>query len=131
MVGALDQSWAEAVCLVCDPVFESADVGFIRQVQRDPSSRLVTALLWEANPRSFAQRYPDSRIVDSYGPDNWPPPCIDYWVYLDEDGHQARLSVEGWSLDDEVIDLSGNGELDGIRIGSSVARILRIPAPRH
>jgi|Tabmets5t2r1_1033131.scaffolds.fasta_scaffold08799_2 hypothetical protein len=130
MAGALDKGWAEAVCLVCDPIFESANVGFVRQVQSSPGSRHVTDLLWEADPRRFAQRYPDSRIIDSYGPD-WPPPCIDYWVYLDGDSHQARLSVEGWSLDDETIDLSGSGELDGIRIGHSVARILRVPGPRQ
>jgi hypothetical protein len=62
---------------------------------------------------------------------HWPPWCIDYWVYVDGNAHQARLSVEGWGLDDDLIDLSGNGELDGVRIGSSVARILRVPAPRH
>jgi hypothetical protein len=128
MAGALDQGWAEAVGMVCDPVFESADVGFVRQVQSNPGSPHVTALLWEADPRRFAQRYPDSHIVDSYG-DDWPPWCIDYWVYVDGDAHRARLSVEGWGLDDEIIDLSGNGELDGVQIGNSVARILRVSAP--
>lgn len=72
MAAAFDQRWADAVCSVCDPVFASADVGFVRQIQSDPADGLVQALLWEADPLRFAERYPDSRIVDSYG-DEWPP----------------------------------------------------------
>jgi hypothetical protein len=130
MVAALDQSWADAVCSACDPVFESADVGFVRQVQRDPRGR-IDALLWEADPRRFAQRYPDSGIINSYGLDQWPPYCIDYWVYVDADAYRARINVEGWNFDEEVLDLSGDGRLDGVRIGAAVARILKVPPPRH
>jgi hypothetical protein len=130
MVATLDQGWADAVCSVCDPVFESADVGFVRQVQRDRRGR-IDALLWEADPRRFAQRYPDSGIINSYGLDQWPPYCIDYWVYVDADAYRARINVEGWNFGEEVLDLSGDGRLDGIRIGDAMARILKVPPPRH
>jgi hypothetical protein len=130
MVATLDQGWADAVCSVCDPVFESADVGFVRQVQRDRRGR-IDALLWEADPRRFAQRYPDSGIINSYGLDQWPPYCIDYWVYVDADACQARISVEGWNFGEEVLDLSGDGRLDGVRISDTMARILKVPPPRH
>ncbi len=36
-------------------------------------------MLWEADPLRFAERYPDSGVVESYGP-QWPAPCIDYSV---------------------------------------------------
>ena len=129
MAGAFDQAWVEAVCSVCDPVFASADVGFVRQIQRDPVNRVVHARHWEADPLRFAERYPDRRIVDSHG-DEWPPPCIDYWVYLDGAARQARISTEGWGYVDDVLDMSGDGVLDGIGIGNAMARILRVLPPR-
>ena len=126
---ALDRGWAEAVCSVCDPVFESADVGFVRQLHSEPVSGGITSLLWEADPRRFAERYPNSKIVDSYGQDQWPPPCIDYWVYVDEETQQARISVEGWNVGDQVVDLSGDGVRDGLIIADFVAGILRVTSP--
>ena len=128
MAAAFDQRWADAVCSVCDPVFASADVGFVRQIQSDPADGLVQALLWEADPLRFAERYPDSRIVDSYG-DEWPPYCIDYWAYLDGPARQVRISTEGWSFVDDVLDMSGDGGLDGIEIGNAMARILKVAPP--
>jgi len=80
-------------------------------------------------PRRFAERYPDSRIVDSYG-DEWPPPCIDYWVYLERDARQVRISAEGWGYVDDVLDMSGEGVLDGIGIGNAMAHILGVAPPR-
>jgi len=129
MKTAFDQSWADDVCRLCDPVFESADVGFVRQTAHDPGSGIITSLLWEADPVRFAERYPDSDVIESYGPDDWPPHCIDYWVYVDANARQAHISTEGWSSRDEILDLSGDGVHDGLAIGSAMARILRVPPP--
>ena len=65
-------------------VFDAADVGFVRQIQvrRSGESAFASlsemtgiaeevALLWEADPELFAERYPDSGIVESYG-EQWP-----------------------------------------------------------
>jgi hypothetical protein len=62
------------------------------------------------------------------GKEQWPPPCIDYWIYVDGEAQQARISVKGWSPRDEVLDLSGDGVRDGLSIGDSVARILGVPS---
>ena len=131
MSGRFDSDWAEAVCNVCDPVFAAADVGFTRQVQVGEGRDDVASLLWEADPGRFAARYPDSGIVESYGRENWAGVhCIDYWVYVDHDARQARLSLEGWSLTDEVLDLTADGVRDGRVIGNAVARILRVAPPQ-
>ena len=115
------------MCDLCDPVFASAEVGFVRQIQRKPDGE-VDALLWEADPELFAMRYPDSGTVESYG-DRWPEVhCIDYWVYLDREG-QARLSTEGWYDAQDVLALTGDGVADGVVIGTAMARILRVAAP--
>jgi hypothetical protein len=123
-----DKQWADAVCAACDPVFTAADVGFVRQPSSDYGSDVVPALFWEAEPARFAQRYPDSGIVRSYG-DQWPAPCIDYWVYVDAAAGQARLSVEGWSLGQLSMDLTGDGARDGLALAEAFARILRVPPP--
>lgn len=125
---ALDQTWADATCAVCDPVFEAAGVGFLRQIMHDDGGVAVAALLWEADPLRFAKRYPDSGVIYSYG-DQWPPPCIDYWVYLDADAQEARLSVEGWNLREQLLPLTGDGTRDGLVIGAWLAQTLRVPSP--
>lgn len=126
MAGVFDQSWWEAMVEACDPVFAAADAGFARQPIRDGET--VTALLWEAKAVEFAERYPDSGIIESYG-DQWPATCIDYWVYLEADTQQARLSVEGWGLIGELVPLSGDGKADGRAVASAMARILRVAPP--
>jgi hypothetical protein len=126
--GPFDTQWAVAVCAVCDPVFTAADVGFVRQQLPDYGSDAVPALLWEAEPARFAERYPDSGIVRTYG-DQWPAPCIDYWVYVDAAAGTALLSVEGWSLGRESLDLTGDGARDGLVLAEAFARILRVPPP--
>jgi len=126
---AFDQNWTKDVCRLCDPVFDAADVGFVRQTSHDPDSGSITSLLWEADPIRFAVHYPDSEVIESYGPEEWPPPCIDYWVYVDASARHAQISVEGWSSRDQVLDLSGVGVRDGLNIGSAIARILRVPPP--
>jgi len=137
----LDRDWVEAVCRICDPVFESADVGFVRQMSVRRAGEIAfvglpemtdtaeeVALLWEADPGQFAERYPDSRIVESYG-EQWPNvPCIDYWVKVDGRDGQARLTIEGWP-DPNDLSLTGDGTRDGLAIGTVVAAILRVPSP--
>ena len=58
----------------------------------------------------FADRYSDSKIIDSYGPVQWPRVCcIDFWVYVDRRPRRARINVEVWGLDEQVVDLTGDG----------------------
>ena len=73
---------------------------------------------------AFAERYPDSGIIESYG-DQWPAPCIDYWVYVDVETRLATLSNEGWSVDRQEIALSGDGVEDANRLHEHLARILQ------
>lgn len=128
----MDRGWADQVAKECDPVFEAADVGFVRQVQyADDAQSLVAALLWEADPERFAARYPDSGIVETYGADQWPAVhCIDYWVNVDHAGRRCRLSAEGWNLPEIWLELSGRGDADGASIADTFARILSVPSPR-
>ena len=127
----LDDAWADEVVRSCEPVFRAADVGFVHQVgYGDDERRTVSALLWEAEPHRFAERYPDSGIVDSYG-DQWPGVhCIDFWVYLEPDVGRARLSAEGWNLPQLHLDIRGIGSVDGADIADTFARILGVPSPR-
>ena len=82
-------------------------------------------MLWEADPVRFAARYPDSGIEESYG-DQWPPPCIDYWIYLDPDARVAKVCTEGWSWPDQEFALSGVGVEDADRLGDYLAQVLQI-----
>jgi hypothetical protein len=41
----------------------------------------------------------------------------------------ARLSVEGWSLGQLSMDLTGDGARDGLALAETFARILGVPAP--
>ena len=129
---ALDSQWAEEFCRLCDPVFEAAAVGFTRQVlHSDDEGATVSALLWEANPTRFAEKYPDSGVIESYGAEQWSEvTCIDYWVYLDHDKNQCRLSVEGWNLPELILNLSGYSSMDGFHIADVFARILGVRSPR-
>ena len=101
-----------------------------RQVHEEPR-RGVTALLWEADPHLFEERYPDSGIAESYG-DQWPAHCIDFWVYVDGRKRRARTSTEGWGPDQDVdaLPLTGDGLKDGLAIGAVMARILRVSPPK-
>lgn len=128
MAIALDEAWVQSVCAVCDPICESAHVGFVRQVSMASNGEAAT-LLWEAEPLLFVDRYPDSRIIEAYGQDQWPPPCIDYWIYLDAEKREARFSVEGLEPDNVLVHLTGDGREDGRALGQVLARILRVAAP--
>jgi hypothetical protein len=46
---AFDDTWIDAVCISCDQVFESADIGFVRQFSLSGPDH-VSAILWEAEP---------------------------------------------------------------------------------
>lgn len=128
----MGKRWADSVTHACDPVFEGADVGFVRQVQyADDQQNEVVHLLWEADPRRFAERYPESGIVDTYGEGQWETVhCIDYWINLDQANRRCRLSFEGWDLPELWLDLHANGERDGAAIAATFARVLGVPSPR-
>jgi hypothetical protein len=121
----LDLKWRDAVRAACESVFAAADVGFAwsDSVTFNPSQ---PTLLWEADPLRFAARYPDSGLEVGYG-EQWPPPCIDYWIYVDPVKMTARLSVEGWSRLYETVDLTGDGSQDGRELAARFGAILRLP----
>jgi hypothetical protein len=126
----LDQEWAQSVCDYCDPIFEAANVGFTRQISYADDG-VVDTLLWEADPARFADTYPDSGIVESYGEDRWPQVhCIDFWVYVEHENRQCRLSMEGWNLPDLVLPFTGNRTLDACGIADTFARVLGVQSPR-
>jgi hypothetical protein len=79
-----DRVWAQAVCEVCDTVFAAPDVDCERQIHEEPGDG-INSLLWEAVPKLFAARYPESGVIESYGR-QWPRvSCIDFWVYIEND----------------------------------------------
>lgn len=123
-----DLEWARGVVAACDPVFLEADAGFRPHdglAEEMPGA--VTSLLWEADPRSFAARYPESPIVESYG-DQWSGVhCIDYWVYVDAETRSCELSTEGWNLPQIRLGLSGRADVDGMEIAAVFRRILGLP----
>ncbi len=125
MTSAFAPQWSAIVCGRLDALFESADAGFSRSLPQQPVTGLVGDMLWEADSLRFTERYPDSGIVESYGP-QWPAPCIDYWVYVDVESRRATLSTEGWSTELQEIELSGTGAEDANRIGEVLAGILRV-----
>lgn len=117
--------WSRTVCERLDALFERADAGFSRSLPERLEPGVVGDMLWEADAETFAERYPDSGIVESYG-SGWPAPCIDYWVYVDLETRRATLSTEGWSADDPEIELSGDGTTDADRLADALAKILRM-----
>lgn len=126
MAGDFGADWVSIVRAVCDPVFESADVGFLAQVMMREGT--ADALLWEAEPARFAERYPDSEVVESYG-SGWPPPCLDFWAYIRPAEPCAVLQPTGWGIGEIEVLLCGDGASDGIAIAREFARILRVPGP--
>jgi len=124
VTGGFESEWSAIVCRRLDALFESTNAGFARSSPAHLMTGVVDDMLWEANPIPFAERYPDSGIVESYG-DQWPAPCIDYWVYVDVQSRLATLSTEGWSVDNQEIALSGIGAEDADRLHEPLARILQ------
>lgn len=124
---AVDLTWRDAVRAACEPVFAAADVGF-EWNESVAFDREHPALLWEADPARFAARYPDSGIEEAYG-EQWPPPCIDYWVYVDPLVMTARLSAEGWSGLNDAVSLTGDGSRDGRVLAAKFGAVLRVVPP--
>lgn len=117
-------AWGEAVVAAVNPIMDAAGVGFtLNSGVGDPDGR-VTTLLWEAVPARFVERYPDSWVVESYGPEQWPHvTCIDYWVYVEARKGHCRFSIEGFD-DPAPVPLTGDGEVDGAAIAAAFAGVL-------
>ena len=121
-----DDDWSAAVCAVLDALFLRTAAGFSRTAPARPRPGVVEDLLWEADPVRFAERYPESGVVESYG-GQWPPTCIDYWVYVDAPTRRAVLSTEGWGVEPPTVELTGRGALDAARLASVLGKILSVP----
>ena len=120
-----DRSWVAAVRAACDPVFDQADAGFAFNASVDSGAEVVTSLLWEASPRRFIERYPDSDILDSNGVEDADEiHCLDFWVYLEGDG--AQISAEGWDHLDITVPLTGSGGTDGSALAAVFADRVRV-----
>jgi hypothetical protein len=121
-----DDDWSTTVCTVLDDLFLRAGAGFSRAAPAQPHDGVVGDLLWEADPTRFLERYPDSDVVESHG-GLWPPPCIDYWVYVDAPSRRAQLSTEGWGGEPATVELSGRGAVDAGRLAAVLGQILSVP----
>lgn len=121
----LDRAWAEAVASQLEPVFIAAEVGFTRNQVNE------SAMLWEADPGRFAERYPESEIIETYGEMQWPSVhCIDFWFYLDRGPEDEILvSFEGWDAPYELISVTGDADIDGRVLATRLAKHLRVGPP--
>jgi hypothetical protein len=124
---AVDIAWRDAVRAACEPVFAAADVGFRWNsgTAFDPDH---PTLLWEADPARFAARDPGSHIEEEYG-EQWPPPCIDYWIYVDPARMTARLSTEGSADPEKTVSLTGDEAVDGSALAAEFSALLRLRPP--
>jgi hypothetical protein len=120
-----EPGWSVEVCQRLDELFAAAQAGFSRSLPASPTIGWVGDMLWEAEPLRFHERYPDSGIAESYGP-QWPAPCIDYWVYVDVASRRATISTEGWNAGRKTLPLSGKGTEDAEALRGILAGILRI-----
>ncbi|MDF8265597.1 hypothetical protein [Luteipulveratus flavus] len=121
-----DQAWIRAVKSRCDETLQRADVGFTAQDIHDEHGA-VTAIMWQANPQRYAERYPDSAIVDSYG-SQWPEVRdINCTLKLDESPHAVGLAIEGWGLPEVFVRVDQRGDRDGVQIANLLSRIFAVP----
>lgn len=125
MTSRFDDDWMAVVCGRLDRVFEEANAGFVRSAPQGAPGGPVDSLLWEADAESFLARYPDSGIREAYG-DQWPPPCIDHWVYVSPTSTQADLSLEGCDPEFTSLPITGNADEDSDRIAHAIAKALDI-----
>ncbi len=115
-MNAGDADWVAAVRVACEPVLEAADVGFALNESASTDGR---ALLWEADPRLFGERFPAAGLLESYGETSYDAlHCVDWWVYLDQPG-TARLALEGADPEDVTVPLTGDVVADGARIAAA------------
>ncbi|MCW2759063.1 MAG: hypothetical protein JWO46_2809 [Nocardioidaceae bacterium] len=116
---------AAAVIAACDPIFRAADVGFSHQLATGSVSGRVRAILWEADPVRFVEKYPHSGVKESYG-DQWADVhCLDYWLSFDEPG-RILVSIEGWNFRDVSLELDEGG-LFALGLAALFARVLQVP----
>jgi hypothetical protein len=80
-------------------------------VQDNPEE---TAILFEAEPRSFVRSFGAVDVEESYG-DQWPPACLDLWVKVDPRGDVVEVSFEIWDL---LADAAGSDPVLASRLGS-------------
>lgn len=107
--------WSAIVCTHLDTVFQAAGAGLVRSLPLEPADGTVEDMLWETRPEELLERYPDSRIVESYGLKD-PPLCIDFWIYLDVGSRRATLSAEGLGAGTPDVESSGDGVEDAQRL---------------
>jgi len=121
----VDRAWAEGVARRLEPLFMAAGVGFTRNQMNE------SAMLWEADPGKFAERYPDSGIIETYGEAQWPSVrCIDFWIYLDRGpDDEILVSFEGWDAPYEQVAVTGDADLDGAKLARMLATHLRLSPP--
>ncbi|MEA4943958.1 MAG: hypothetical protein VB080_05900 [Propionicimonas sp.] len=55
------------------------------------------AVLFETDAESFARRYPWTDIDASYGQE-WPPPCLDLWIKIDDHGDLTEITFEIYDI---------------------------------
>jgi len=125
-----------------DPVL--ADAGFVwnhSALARGDDGRVRT-ILYEADPVVFARRYPQTDMEESYGPEQWPPPCIDLWVHLDRAAGRLEVDLEGFEdlaeelrrlnradLVSSVSTLSDDLSHDGLQLATALAAVLGVTDP--
>ncbi len=109
---------------MCAPIFERAGVGFESRI--DYEGQQPNVLWWFARPEAFLQKYPTSRIDESYGSQWLDVYDIDYSVTIDRRQSRLRVEVEGWDLPTIYLDTTGSGTFDGLRLASLFARILNV-----
>jgi len=121
----LGRAWAEDVASRLEPLFVAAGVGFTRNQVNE------SAMLWEADPGMFAERYPVSGIIESYGEAQWPSVhCIDFWFYLDRGPEEGIVvSFEGWDAPYERVAVTGDADIDGAMLARMLATHLRLKLP--
>lgn len=93
-------------------------------------------ILFETEPESFLQAYPDCGIDESYG-SGWPPECLDLWLRFDPGGDPVEISFEifdllAWSASSDTelnarLNVLDDPEDHAMAVGEALARLLASP----